>query len=188
MRVRKAVPEGYKTKSLFETVGTYACGCSSAGTQAQESEYKGLVPYCGISKVGALRLQGAPDEKAGLALDIDDWSCPSSQALGGTDVRPTSVAISRSANYKRRRDGDDQEHEIVELQPVYPRSGHIINHAKASDPNALRVIAISRTRRIREGEAMKRGVDGNVNMTSTEDFEEAEFFRGEEWANLVLEF
>ena len=188
MRVRKAVSEGYKTKSLLEPANPEACHQSSAGGQVQGNQYRGLMPYCGILKVGAYEARNEPDKADLPTFGFDDWTCSSSQESNGTDAGAMAVECSPYATNKRRHSEEDHGDENGSFQLLSEESRYSGSHTKMPSLNALRVIANPRTRKIQQGGISKIWIDENVNMTSAGDFEEADFFRAEEWASPDMEF
>lgn len=136
MRIRKSVPEGYKTKRKMADSAAIAPGGSSTAEDMNTSDrpspqgYTGLVPYCGILKVGGYAAQPIPvpteEDLPPLHFDDDQWSSsfPSSQESNTSSV--ASVVTSKPeflpSIKKRRREEADDENLGLESQPVSPRT------------------------------------------------------------------
>jgi hypothetical protein len=182
MRVRKSVPEGYKTGSYsaFALSGDAPAqstttvqrasphevnerGSVSRGAYYQRHE---LTPFCGINKVGGLAVQEVPDE--------DDVPWLSSQASTASDL-----SVDWEGRTKRRLDDDevDDELQIVgsEEEEDFIR---VYGKVKGSSRTEGRVMAKMRKRKGNANEVGKTG-DGAAEAM---DFGEAEFLRplGEE--------
>jgi hypothetical protein len=169
MRVRKSVPEGYKTGgysafTLFQDapveveVKSTPRTAPRVGTRPRARE---LTPFCGILKVGGLAVQsqgiyddgrGREGDREGNDADDEDDMPVLSQ---GSTVSNAST-MSWSGTNKRRF--EDEDNEGVEQIGVAALGG--------------RVIAVPRK--------MKRGVEQAVRVVGQEnlgdiDFEDAEF-------------
>lgn len=177
MRVRKSVPEGYKRRS--KTVG-YSHG---GHTWNDGTGSIGLVPYCGILKVGGHSTQSVP---GGDNSNHEDWDlgfsssqdCSTSEALlNDTTVSPNPLAISCNNHNKRRRQDADEEDLDIEAQPVSPRS-RPVSHTRMPDLDHLRAMAIPKSRRKAPGRMETRERE----MLDVVDFEEADFLRPHEWS------
>lgn len=192
MRVRKAVPEGYKTRRKMSNgaVMTYTGpspaieeGSSHFSSPAQD--FTGLVPYCGILKIGGHLSQPVPteDNLPPLYFGTDDQSLPSSQESSMSSFSTDSAAIPvpiYSRNNKRRREDADDEDLGLESQPVSPRS-RPISHTRMPNLDQVRPIALPKTRRKTFGDDGGRDGGRESAMIDVEDFGEAPFFRPEEW-------
>ena len=194
MRVRKSVPEGYQTKSKMSSGigGTIAHGTPSLPSEDLQSQvsdsvtaYRGLVPYCGILKIGGHSVQPVPAEEDLPPLQFDDeWSLPSSSQTSNTSSVMTNNAMPAPAfledSKKRRREDADDEDLGLEFQPVSPRS-RPISHTRMPNLDQIRPIALPRSRR-----KVSVAIDEGVGLRESEmidvgDFGEAPFFRPEEW-------
>lgn len=142
--------------------------------------FTGLVPYCGILKIGGHNTQSAPSEEdlPPLQVDSDDWGFSSSlESKACSDSLQPMVIVPVMSSHKRRREDEDDELD-VESQPVSPRSYPPISHTRMPNLDQLRPIALPKTRKkpmvipfeSKESEMMDVG-----------DFGEAEFFRPDEW-------
>ncbi|EAQ89635.1 hypothetical protein CHGG_06254 [Chaetomium globosum CBS 148.51] len=88
MRVRKAIPEGYKTGSAYSgftlwaednavrkptpTEDTYAIKTTTNPTTAPTSYLRELEPFCGINRVGGLAFQPSHNNGSSAMNDMDD--------------------------------------------------------------------------------------------------------------------
>ena len=199
MRVRKSVPEGYQTRPKI-IYGSAAPTWSEALSHQTDPTYQhprnpsttftGLVPYCGILKVGGHQAQPIPPSEQDLPpLQFDheeDWDLgfPSSQdSISSYNSLcapiPAISTISGAVNKRRREDADEEDLDI-EAQPVSPRS-RPVSHTPMPNLDAVRPIAVPKTRR--------KGVydDGikESEMIDVGDFGEAEFLRPVEWGGGV---
>ena len=189
MRVRKAVPEGYKTKPLLNVANADPYSNPSPGNQVQLHGFTGSIPYSGIFDTGAYEAQAVPGEADISLLRSDDgWSCPSSQESNFTDAVPTPVLTPIPANSKRRRSEEDQENECTDYETLSQRSGYLISHTKIPNLNTSRVIANPKTRKLQQHKVLKTSLEEHISITNAGDFEEADFFRAEEWAFHEMEF
>ncbi|KAF6217555.1 hypothetical protein HO133_006657 [Letharia lupina] len=163
MRVRKSVPEGYQTQRKL------SCGVPSAynnltperNSVTPSRGFTGLVPYCGILKIGGHNTQPAPSEEdlPPLQFDSDDWGFLSSQeSKASSDSLRPIVTVPVVSNHKRRREDEDDELD-VESQPVSP-------------------LPKTRKKPVLESFELKES-----EMIDVGGFGEAEFFRPDEWEN-----
>ena len=183
MRVRKSVPEGYKTRPKIlcshSTTNSNSSSESKASTGDHSDatiEFTGLVPYCGIPKIAGHQAQPVPaeDDLLPLQFETDDWNLPPSQESHTSSVcRSTTMATPMPkpiSNKRRREDPDDVDD--ADLQPVSPRS-YPVSHTRMPNLDQLRSIAQPKTRRkLFPVSEMKES-----EMADVGDFEEAEFFR-----------
>lgn len=176
MRVRKAVPEGYKTGdySAF-TLFSDPCPPGSGGDVADGNNALGqkvrvgsrprareLEPFCGILKVGGLAQQQLWRISEEGGEEEDDVPVLSSQ---GSTISDVSVASSFRAN-KRRFEGEDEGEDEDEVGVVVERQG-------AFPTIGLPGRAIAVPRRKKGGE--KAFGVGIVAQENSMDFEEADF-------------
>ncbi|QPG96760.1 hypothetical protein C2857_005196 [Epichloe festucae Fl1] len=172
MRIRKSVPEGYKTcgPSAFKlwTDNTPPPQRASA-LRASSRE---LVPFCGINKVGGL------DPQPALARDDDDDDdeVPDLDAVPELTLSQESVESNMSESSRKRvYDDNDRDDEPTMLtQPskgwdeeVSPRS------FAPSEWRTSRVMAVPRSR-VRKSAVPFKGID-QENMAVDGDFEDADF-------------
>ena len=188
MRVRKSVPEGYKTKQkmfcdLSKPFG--APTSKSNRTRSASTSFNGLLPYCGILKVGGYESQLAVPEETDLPplqFDPDDWGFPSSQESNvstisnGSLIAPAHIPIATGSSNKRRREDADEEDLNLESQPVSPRS-RPISHTRMPNLNDIRPIALPKSRRkVSQAEEIEES-----EMMDVGDFGEAAFLRPDVW-------
>jgi Ribonucleotide reductase inhibitor len=134
MRIRKSVPEGYKTGHYCGS-GTVAGGSSlpyaTAGKIASQSSndrhLTELAPYCGIMKVGDYALQRDDyDKRPGCEIDdalcYDQFDFPDG-SQGSTIISTPSAdampASPQTVNPQKRPLGNESEYEIGEM-PLSP--------------------------------------------------------------------
>ena len=192
MRVRKSVPEGYKTKQkmfcdLSKPFG--ASSSKSSRTRSASTSFNGLLPYCGILKVGGHESQVPVPEETGLPplqSNSDDWSFPSSQesntsTISNTSlIAPSHVSIATTSSNKRRREDADEEDLDLESQPVSPRS-RPISHTRMPNLNDIRAIALPKSRsKVSQAEEIEES-----EMVDVGDFGEAVFLRPDVWEESV---
>ncbi|KAL8996963.1 MAG: hypothetical protein Q9169_003669 [Polycauliona sp. 2 TL-2023] len=178
MRVRKAVPEGYKTTKRTPFPITRDGRVGSGGGYAE------LVPFCGISKVGGYMAQDFSSSAAGGGVGIDvslpekkdnmvfedemfGGSMPSSQeSVLEEDMITERRGLKRSLHIEDE-EAEEEEERSVEGAWRYNASLGFVN---MESPMALRPIAQARTRRPGvNGSRLKGAGDG--------DFGEAPFLR-----------
>ncbi|KAH8589631.1 ribonucleotide reductase inhibitor-domain-containing protein [Bisporella sp. PMI_857] len=173
MRVRKSVPEGYKT-------GTYSAftlfSDATPAVPAQERKQpaaetvmrtrpraRELTPFCGLLKIGGLQQQAwgiyAPLEEE--EVDEDEDCPPLSQ---GSTI--SNVSAASTAGAKRRRMSFDEDtglgrSEILGDRPLVCGLGG-------------RAMAIPRRKRT-DGKKVDSAVVGQENMDESMDFGEADF-------------
>ena len=188
MRVRKSVPDGYKTrqKTFCDLSKPFGASTSKSDqTRSTSTGFNGLLPYCGILKVGGYESQQPVPEEADLPplqSDHDAWAFPSSQESNVSTVSnssliaPAYVPIATISSNKRRREDADEEDLDLESQPVSPRS-RPISHTRMPNLNDIRPIALPKSRRkVSQPEEI-----GESEMVDVGDFGEAEFLRPAEW-------
>ena len=182
MRVRKSVPEGYQTHRKL------SCGLPSnynhltlqRNSVTASRGFTGLVPYCGILKIGGHNTQLAPSEESLLPLqfDSDDWGFSSSQELkASSESFQPVITTSVVSSHKRRREDEDDELD-VESQPISPQSYPPFSHTRMPNLHQLRPIALPNTRKNSGLEPFEWKESEMIDMGN---FREAEFFRPDEW-------
>lgn len=176
MRVRKSVPEGYRTQPKL------SCGLTDAlnnPTSEHDSVtpprgFTGLVPYCGILRTGGHNIQPAPAEEdlPPLLFDCDDCGfMPSQESTASSDsLRPT-VTLPVVTSHKHLREDEDDELD-AKSQSISPRSYPPFSHTRMPNLDRLRPIALPRTRKkqkpVYEWSELKES-----EMIDVGDFEEA---------------
>ena len=184
MRVRKSVPEGYKTKQKMFCDLSKPFGASTSKsnrTRSASTTFNGLLPYCDILKVGGYESRLPVPEETDLPplqSDPDDWGFSSSQesnisTISNTSlIAPAHVPIATISSNKRRREDADEEDLDLESQPVSPRS-RPISHTRMPNLNDIRTIALPKPRRkVSQAEEIEES-----EMMDVGDFGEATFLR-----------
>ena len=164
--------------------------------------YSGLAPYCGINKIGSYASQSVDGEGEELLppLSFDDGEdgFPSSQeshasslainpSLTYTPVYALPAAILHSRKRPLENTGDFELSAEAEdndaadfLAPGSPRGvSYPVSHTRMPNLNILRPIIQPKSRRKGKGGLVGDGT--GKEMKDVGDFEEAEFFRPEEW-------
>ncbi|KAK4229562.1 ribonucleotide reductase inhibitor-domain-containing protein [Podospora fimiseda] len=123
MRVRKAVPEGYKTGNqysafkLWEEDSTPAPTVSSTTSTSAGSAARELVPFCGIHKVGGMDVQPVVAVAPTTSNDFDDTmpipglSNSQESILSNTSISSATEATGRANLNGKRRFSDAGEDE-----------------------------------------------------------------------------
>ncbi|MCJ1353354.1 MAG: hypothetical protein MMC33_003340 [Icmadophila ericetorum] len=198
MRIRKSVPEGYKTKSHVTTTTKIPLGTKSWSSvnATRGSGRAELTPFCGLHKIGNLEVQelgmGAPigevEEEGDLLPlvfeELDEGFPGSSQesnfstraveSFNYYGARAPGPGVGNERGNKRIWEEDEDGEGVEGRRDVDISSEGIVG---------LRIIAQPKTRRkgfgAELGPTRKEGMQKGV-----EDFEEAEFLRVEEWMDL----
>jgi len=110
MRIRKSVPEGYKTHKTINSrdyvspeLHNYDSVTQTTASTTAHSGYAELAPFCGLHKIGGMAVQTMPastgvsrylpwQRRAEQAEEADPWSQPSSQdsIFNSTPLAPSS--------------------------------------------------------------------------------------------------
>lgn len=142
MRVRKSVPEGYKTGSAYSTFSLWSDTPTPRPHQQQlqfnvsrpadldmngsSADGKELLPFCGIHKVGGLATQAethnAPLFPASVfnsagTGSFEDDECPGLTSSQDTVGSTLSTSSSATTNRKRRAMGEDEEDVPEAMRP-----------------------------------------------------------------------
>lgn len=167
MRIRKSVPEGYKTAapSAFTlwtdtTPPKSAAQTPSRGACAQRE----LLPFCGINSVGGL------DSQPAFRIDEDDEDIPALDAVPELTLSQESAVSTESSEPSRKRILDEED---VDERPVLAWDGEVSPRSLA--PMGWRngrVMAIPRSR-AKKTTGLKDL--GQENMAMDGDFEDADF-------------
>lgn len=145
MRVRKAIPEGYKTHDTYGGFQLWTDDRSSvavphtnpaASTAAFNNAMRELEPFCGINKVGGLAFQPASsqqsmDEMPGLTSSQDTVSSTSSSFTSRLNIPPPSSPFAQSSSattvtlpsHPRKRVFLAEEEEALSLSTPLPHTG-----------------------------------------------------------------
>lgn len=177
MRIRKSVPEGYKTHSNFEVFSDSA-PTTMHEQQVAESRMSGngnmisnrprareLTPFCGLLKIGGMAQQQlefgySPASSSPDAYMDDDYVPALSQ---GSTVSNDSVGT--PGERKRRMDFDDEDSDSSPFEFTFSP------HNFGSNSQRDRVMAVPRGRKSRAKTNVAVVGQENTDM----DFEEAEF-------------
>ncbi|KAL7800141.1 ribonucleotide reductase inhibitor domain-containing protein [Trichoderma ceciliae] len=178
MRVRKSVPEGYKTvgSSAFKLwTDNTKPGAAGAAAVSAKPVSRELLPFCGINKVGGLDTQ--PD----FVYDDEVPALDEVPELSMSQESTDSVESKSS----RKRFLDEQD-DLQDLQDPYSRA--FKPHFPAwdgEDSGSNRAIAVPHSR-IKKGSALKS--IGQENMAVDDDFEDANFlvFDGEKAMDMAF--
>ncbi|CAI6096554.1 unnamed protein product [Clonostachys chloroleuca] len=161
MRVRKSVPEGYKTKgtsafNLWTDDRTHVTPKSSPASAKVVS--RELLPFCGINKVGGLDTQPA--------VDRDDYSddddTPGLDDMPGLTMSQESTESVDSSSTSRKRFLDDDEDKDPQTRSLTPVS--LVNE---------RIKSVPRSRFSKKSSS--GGYYGQENIATGNDFEDADF-------------
>ncbi|MCJ1475564.1 hypothetical protein MMC13_004227 [Lambiella insularis] len=160
MRIRKSVPEGYKTQDTSKANGIKLHSTSMAPSTTASAAH--LTPYCGLHKVGNFHYQQHADEDEDDGYDfISDSAIVSSQESTAAMAPPTTKKRNWSAT------SEDMHHQI--------------NTFRASLSPPLRPIAQPKTR-VRSPPTHNAWGGCSYDVMEWEDFEEAQFLKPvEEW-------
>jgi hypothetical protein len=206
MRIRKAVPEGYKThKTLLvndeENIPpTAPYGSDLSSSRDQDSgRQRGLQPFCGIHQVGGLGVQETswsayefgyryqPDTADAFGSMADD-GFPGSQESNASSVSTGSVRLPLGTGKRRyEEDADEEEFDTLEfgLMPLDQSfGGQQQQQAQQSfhRPMASRQRSYARPRARRTNSRQLSSGNGAGPMQTTisfgaDDFDEASFLR-----------
>ena len=180
MRIRKSVPEGYKTKAKASAITTTYKPFSVDGSlHCNYSSFSGLLPYCDLLKTGNHQEQPTEvDDLPPLQFDDDDSGFPSSQESVTSNVpsgdRYGALTLLVNSN---KRPLEDQEL----LSPVHPDPlrSHPLGDAGSRQTMGLRPMLQPKTRKAR---LIDEKVVGNQRdeIMDIDDFEEANFLSFED--------
>lgn len=177
MRVRKSVPEGYKTGSysaftLFSDTICAPLEPKPLIRRTYQSRRKELTPFCGIMKVGGLAQQEYVEEYEEV-LEEDDIPFLCSQGSTISDVSVTSLPPN-----KRRHESDDEDGGGLWRMEESPLTSSLFRSGSEMDLGS-RVMAKPKTRRKGIGGYDMKGKGGDTQTGDQEnvvmDFEEADF-------------
>lgn len=183
MRIRKSVLEGYQTQriSSYSLPTTYNNITPERNSVTPSRGFTGLVPYCGILKIGGHDTQPSPpseEDLPPLQFDCNDWGLLSSQeSKASSDSLQPVLTIPMVSSHKRRHEDEDDELD-VELRPVSPRSYPPFSHTRMPNLDQLRPIALPKTRKKPVLEPLELRESEMIDVV---DFEEADFLRPGEW-------
>ncbi|KAG5943891.1 hypothetical protein E4U53_006995 [Claviceps sorghi] len=185
MRIRKSVPEGYKTcapsaftlwtdNSTPATTAAAPCLPRRAAPRAPSTE---LLPFCGINKVGGLGIQHSParDDDSDYASD-DQQHLPYEDSVPELTLSQESVESTASDPPSRKRVYTENELHEAPTMLAQPRRGwdeEVSPRSFApSEWRSSRIMAVPKPR-------VKKSVwfngAGQEDGAGHDDFEEAEF-------------
>ncbi|KAL6866765.1 ribonucleotide reductase inhibitor domain-containing protein [Trichoderma novae-zelandiae] len=159
MRVRKSVPEGYKTTGSGMLVWNDAKSGGAPGARASAAVAarpvaKELLPFCGINKVGGM------DTQPESVYEYDDGDVPALDQVPELSMSQESMDSVAESGPSRKRVLDEQDEDIS----FWGRDGAVAGNN--------RTIAVPRSR-MKKPSALK-AVD-QENMVLDDDFEDANF-------------
>ncbi|MBA7495870.1 hypothetical protein ES702_06466 [subsurface metagenome] len=178
MRVRKSVPEGYKT---HKTLGTLEVPFpSTAPEKAMTTPLKSrriegsreLQPFCGLHKIGGWAAQSAPPSSAPAAMQSDsgdeedmlELSTSQNTILSTQGSLMPSVSAPSAPSRKRTFEDD-----IEDDMDAY------FDQVEDADPDDRSQVATSRPIARVKPALRKAATDGLVRVVYGHDFEEASF-------------
>lgn len=196
MRVRKSVPEGYKTGTPYSgfklwsdadpSVSSRKAPVASVTPAAPRRE---LLPFCGIHRIGGLSSQPSHDDDEVPSLIIDDEDgVPSLDDVPGltssqetVDSNPPSVVGSQTGGRKRFFQDAEEDADSLAPRQWHERPAWIEGDVS---PRSLTPVGWSNPRVIampRKHSHRKTAADFGFEQenTSGNDFGEAEFLVGE---------
>jgi hypothetical protein len=142
MRIRKAVPEGYKTQ---KAVSTYTPASAPITTMTISSRPSELLPFCGLHKIGGLSVQPMPAVSAYEPINVfSDTSNPladfgtpfasqESAISTGSVTIPAAAPLRQISSNKRSHSSDEEEQD-----PDYPDFDQFIFIFPDTAPSATR--------------------------------------------------
>lgn len=157
MRVRKAVPEGYKTtseKGLTSTIpDTIQTGAAVRYSRAQE-----LAPFCGIHRVGGYMEQLVVATYQ--SFDNEDFGFPSSSQESMASVESNETVS-----------------DVTQQSPRNLRK-HFRDEGDEDDSGNMEHCGVGAARHIATAHTRRRGHEGTANFPRPpDDFEEASFLQ-----------
>jgi len=169
MRVRKSVPEGYKTAghSAFKL---WTDNTTPSEAPKRPSASKGvsreLLPFCGLNSVGGMNSQPA---------FVDDDETPPLDGVPELSFsQESNDSYVEDTNTRKRLYDDDEVADAAQTwTPNQDWEDQISPRSFAPTANA-RPLAVPRTR-VRNGAVAKGAVTGQENMAVDNDFEDAGF-------------
>ncbi|KAL6882904.1 ribonucleotide reductase inhibitor domain-containing protein [Trichoderma longibrachiatum] len=164
MRVRKSVPEGYKTSksNIFvwndgNSGGAKTASSAAAAAVATRPAAKELLPFCGINKVGGM------DTQPEGGYEYDDEEVPALDQVPELSMSQESTDSVVESGPSRKRFLDEQEEDVS----FWDRDdGDVAGNN--------RTIAVPRSRMKKQPSALKAVVD-QEHMVLDDDFEDANF-------------
>lgn len=173
MRVRKSVPEGYKTNApsafkLWTDNTNFAITPVRKSSSYVRISQRELLPFCGINKIGGLDTQ--PESRHDVDSDNED-GIPTLDALPELTMSQESVESTDSSVRSRKR--AFQENDVDEPAQTRAYDGEVSPRTLVpSDLGNARVMAVPQSR-VKEPISIRDL--GHENVSVQDDFEEAGF-------------
>ncbi|KAE9570814.1 hypothetical protein CGMCC3_g13105 [Colletotrichum fructicola] len=187
MRIRKSVPEGYKTGtySSFKlwsdsspvsgpaVVRTTPTGTTPRKQRSAASSQRELMPFCGINKVGGLSAQPMTADEDEFSSDNDVPALDDMPGLSSSQESVESVESTASDGRSRKRFFDDEEESDA---PVKMWANHDAWLEGAISPRSLAPSGWANARTLAVPRKSRRGKNaGQENLVVADDFEDADF-------------
>ncbi|TFB01082.1 hypothetical protein CCMA1212_006762 [Trichoderma ghanense] len=165
MRVRKSVPEGYKTTTTTSSNSILVWNDGKSGGAKTTSSAaavtrpvaKELLPFCGINKVGGMDTQ----PESGYDYDVDEEDVPALDQVPELSMSQESTDSVGESGPSRKRFLDEQDEDVSFWGGDNEAAGN------------NRAIAVPRSR-MKKQPAPLKAVD-QENMMVDDDFEDANF-------------
>ncbi|KAF2143398.1 uncharacterized protein K452DRAFT_286223 [Aplosporella prunicola CBS 121167] len=203
MRVRKSVPEGYRTHKTLPTSANDAI--SYNGYTGPTNRPAELLPFCGIHKVGGHTTQpgSAPVDAYGPVNYAAHDFAVSSQASSNSNLSPDAVRTPLPSANKRRFLEEDDDEEMPTAQPsrsnalfalntnianfadddlqVSPCTTYPVSHTSMPNLSSARPLARPKSKRkgVSALSTQRRGAlqGDDVPVIVDDDFDEADFLQ-----------
>lgn len=170
MRVRKSVPEGYRTTSpsafkLWTDTTPPAAALDAPATKAAAAGTvpRELLPFCGINKVGGL---GTQSETSGFYDDDNDLRVPDLDAVPGLTLSQESAESNATESSRKRIFDDEEDDDAPAIEGLHSK--------RAWDANSGNARLMATPRRSRAAKGFPLEAMGQENL-AVDDFEEAPF-------------
>jgi Ribonucleotide reductase inhibitor len=156
MRIRKSVPEGYKTQKNLHLARIYDQAKYVVGSGGQDYDftsntsasisrggYAELAPFCGLHKIGGMAVQPMsaipsdldPNGRSAEQVEtLNPWSVPSSQESTYSDA-PLPASNKRNFTFDQEDDDDEDKfgNDLLRQQP----SSYPFSHTKMPSLNTF---------------------------------------------------
>lgn len=204
MRVRKSVPEGYRTKGVFHPIAASLeedhpapHGRRVGYSSIQERHTRELTPFCGILKIGGYDPAPCdllPEAHAVPPLEFDGldengFPCSSQESNTSLQSMELTDAPTQPLNPYKRRFEEDDDNESIEpvifeddgIAPFSPQQSQSLGHGHVHTVKSSRPLAqVKGRRKHAQPTSPKYAMEGQENLESShagngEDFDEAGF-------------
>lgn len=175
MRVRKSVPEGYKTHKTLGIAGfpfpstAPAKRSSGAEWQGSSTGARELTPFCGLHKTGGWAAQEVPSSSAPAVMhrgnDVGVPELDFSQDTLASTQRSFASSGSPDVSSRKRTYEEDAEEEIDAF----------FHEVDAEEAEARRMARDDRAIAKMKGPSGKAPVGGPLKVVGEDDFEDAAF-------------